>query len=264
MQKRLTINFLTKKMKNNEGEVPQYYVEHNHEAIISPQVFEWVQEEIQKRKREKVRYSGITIFSSKIKCGSCGSWYGAKIWHSNDQYRREIYQCNNKFKNHCSTPHLTEERIKEMFVRAVNKMVTGKREVVENLELVRGQLCRTEVLEKEKEQLGQNMIILSEIIENCIAKNARIAQNQNEYEKHYNILVGKYEKMKKDYETVVEKIKKRQMRNTQIGEFIGVLEKQGIITEFDENLWVSLLDFITIYSEKDMRITFRDGTEIQA
>ena len=264
LQKRLTINFLTKKMKNNEGEVPQYYVEHNHEAIISPQVFEWVQEEIQKRKREKVRYSGITIFSSKIKCGSCGSWYGAKIWHSNDQYRREIYQCNNKFKNHCSTPHLTEERIKEMFVRAVNKMVTGKREVVENLELVRGQLCRTEVLEKEKEQLGQNMIILSEIIENCIAENARIAQNQNEYEKHYNILVGKYEKMKKDYETVVEKIKKRQMRNTQIGEFIGVLEKQGIITEFDENLWVSLLDFITIYSEKDMRITFRDGTEIQA
>lgn len=124
LQKSFTVNFLTKEKKQNEGEVPQYYVEHNHEAIISPQVFEWVQEEIQKRKREKVRYSGITIFSSKIKCGSCGSWYGAKIWHSNDQYRREIHQCNNKLKNHCSTPHLTEERIKEMFVRAVNKMVT--------------------------------------------------------------------------------------------------------------------------------------------
>ena len=46
LQKKITVDFLTKETKKNEGEVPQYYVEHNHEAIISPQVFDWVQEEI--------------------------------------------------------------------------------------------------------------------------------------------------------------------------------------------------------------------------
>ena len=35
MQKEFTVDFLTKKHKKNEGEVPQYYVEGNHEAIIS-------------------------------------------------------------------------------------------------------------------------------------------------------------------------------------------------------------------------------------
>lgn len=40
LQKRFTVNFLTKETKANEGEVPQYYVENNHEAIISPQVFD--------------------------------------------------------------------------------------------------------------------------------------------------------------------------------------------------------------------------------
>jgi hypothetical protein len=31
---------LTKKKKVNEGEVPQYYIEESHEAIISPEEFE--------------------------------------------------------------------------------------------------------------------------------------------------------------------------------------------------------------------------------
>ena len=34
LQKEFTVDFLQKKMKKNEGEVPQYYVEGNHEAII--------------------------------------------------------------------------------------------------------------------------------------------------------------------------------------------------------------------------------------
>lgn len=48
LQKRYTVDFLTKKTKANQGEVPQYYVENDHEAIVSPQVFDLAQEEIKK------------------------------------------------------------------------------------------------------------------------------------------------------------------------------------------------------------------------
>ena len=40
LQKVYTTDFLTKKKKKNEGEILQYYVEGNHEAIISPAVFD--------------------------------------------------------------------------------------------------------------------------------------------------------------------------------------------------------------------------------
>ena len=43
LQKSYTVDFLTKKTKVNEGEIPQYYVEGNHEVIIAPDVFEMVQ-----------------------------------------------------------------------------------------------------------------------------------------------------------------------------------------------------------------------------
>ena len=44
LQKSFTVDFLTKKTKINEGEVPQYYVEDSHPAIIEP--WEWEQVEI--------------------------------------------------------------------------------------------------------------------------------------------------------------------------------------------------------------------------
>ena len=43
-------------------------------------------------------------------------------------------------------------------------------------------------------------------------------------------------------------------------DFLKALRKQdGEATEFDENLWCSLLDFVTVYSMDDIRFTFRNG-----
>lgn len=77
------------------GEVAQYYVEGSHEAIINPDVFDMVQDELAKRVKGKQRYSGVSIFSGKIKCADCGGWYGSKVWRSTDKYRKIVYRCNN-------------------------------------------------------------------------------------------------------------------------------------------------------------------------
>ena len=46
LQKSFTVDFLTKKSKLNEGEVPQYYVANSHPAIIEPEIFDLVQYEM--------------------------------------------------------------------------------------------------------------------------------------------------------------------------------------------------------------------------
>ena len=124
LQKVYTIDFLSKKKKKNEGEVPQYYVEGSHEAIIAPEVFDNVQALMQSREKGDRRHSSMNIFSGKIRCGDCGSWYGSKVWHSNDKYRKVVWQCNHKFDGgkKCNTPHLEEEAIKELFIKALNQI----------------------------------------------------------------------------------------------------------------------------------------------
>ena len=262
-RKRFTVNFLTKETKANEGEVPQYYVENNHEAIISPQVFDWVQEEIKRRRDERSRYSGVSIFSSKIKCGQCGSWYGAKVWHSTDKYRRTIYRCNDKFKRHCKTPHLTEGEIKDIFVQAVNQIIGNKEEILSNITLLKKHLTDTASLEKERDALELELNMLADQVQQLIAENARVAQDQEEYSRKYNELVSRYEETKKKYDQACAAMKRRIARSRQLESFIKDFQEQELIKTFDERLWCSLVDFITVYSKEDIRVTFKDGTKIK-
>ena len=132
LQKTFTVDFLSKKMKRNEGEVPSYYVENSHHAIIDGEVFELVQSELRRRKESGRRICSGHVFAGKLVCGECGGLYGSKVWGSNTKYRRVVWQCNNKYgryvkkttagdaaaeKNgitigatHCATPHVTDSR----------------------------------------------------------------------------------------------------------------------------------------------------------
>ena len=183
LQKSYTTDFLTKKKKINEGEIPQYYVKNNHEAIIDPAVFDMVQIEMESRNPGPNRRSGVNIFSSRIKCSECSSWYGSKVWHSTSKYRRTIYQCNHKYndKNHCQTPHLDEETIKTLFVSAVNKLLSDKGEILGNFELIKVTVFDTTDLEKEQSQLQNELEIVAEMIQQAISENAHSALNQEEY-----------------------------------------------------------------------------------
>lgn len=91
LQKKFTIDFLEKKMKKNEGEIPQYYVENSHPAIIDPVEWEQVQVEFARREQLGRTYSSKSIFSSKLVCVDCGGFYGQKVWHSTSKYRKVIW-----------------------------------------------------------------------------------------------------------------------------------------------------------------------------
>ncbi len=267
LQKSYTTDFLTNKNKVNEGEIPQYYVKNHHEAIIDPAVFDMVQIEMENRNPGPNRRSGVSIFSSRIKCSECGSWYGSKVWHSTSKYRRTIYQCNHKYndKNHCQTPHLDEETIKTLFVSAVNKLLSDKEEILGNFELIKDTVFDTTDLEKEQTQLQGELEIIAEMIQQAISENAHSALNQEEYQERYNGLVDHFDLVKARHTTVTEEITDKQTRLSTINAFLHTLQKQdNLLTEFDEKLWCSLVDYATVYDKGDVWFTFKDGTEIMA
>ena len=265
LQKEFTVDFLQKKTKKNEGEVPQYYVEGNHEAIIDPATFDYVQAEMARRMKDKHRYSGVSMFSSKIKCGECGCWYGSKVWHSTDKYRRVIYQCNHKYKGGktCGTPHVTEKQVKGAFVRATNILLSERDELTANTRMVIVMLCDSTELEKRQAELKEELEVVVGLVERCVAENARTALDQDEYTERYNGLVSRYETVKTRFDEVTQAIADKADRKKLLEQFLHTVETQEPVTQFDERLWSSLVDFVTVYSEKDIRVTFKDGTEIQ-
>ena len=115
----------------------------------------------------------MDIFASRLICGECGAYYGAKVWHSNSRYRRVIYRCNHKYEegHTCTTPHVTEDEIKHWFISALNKLLDCKGEVIANLEA----MFATDELEVESQRLQTELEMIEGMIHKAIAENARVA-----------------------------------------------------------------------------------------
>lgn len=129
LQKEFTVDFLTRKLKKNEGEFPQYYVKEDHEPIISPWLFDYVQERLKERGNVPGRYSGVTVLSSKIECGVCGSMYTPRPWHSTS-YNNLVWQCRNRTKKGPKCPtHNIYDRLLHYIIHDVARAAAFKRGV---------------------------------------------------------------------------------------------------------------------------------------
>ncbi|MBP3876023.1 MAG: recombinase family protein [Lachnospiraceae bacterium] len=102
LQKYYTVDFLTKKVAPNNGQLPQYFVENSHEPIIPKEVFQQTQAEMARRKRnwKKFRYSHNNALSSKVVCGNCGLPYRKvqNTWRCDSKLNRERHpgvECRN-------------------------------------------------------------------------------------------------------------------------------------------------------------------------
>lgn len=260
LQKTFTTDYLTKKVKVNEGELPQYFVENSHPAIIDPLIHDQVQRELQRRGKD---HSGVHIFSGKLKCAECGSWFGSKVWHSNDKYRRVIWQCNHKFDNgeNCSTPHLTEEQIKNEFLGAVNTVLHGREKAISAFEIAKAIVFDTTALEVDAEAAKAEMQAISDKMQLLIRENATVALDQNNYRQRFQTMSEHFDTAKNRYEGLIAQINDKKTRCAAIEDYLAFLKAQdGRVTEFSPEMWCGMVDFVTVGAQ--MVFTFRDGSEI--
>ena len=158
---------------------------------------------------------------------------------------------------------MTEDEIREGFVRAYNALASDKDEIIENIREMKAILCNTDDLFAEKERLDADVTIAAERLQEAIDENARVAQDQNEYEIRYAELDKRYEELSAERDGVADTIKEKESKAIRLDEFIRALsEREGVRASFDESLWGCLVESVTISRRKDMTFRFRDGSEI--
>ncbi len=82
LQKTYCKDFLNGKRRKNNGEAPRYWAERTHPVIIDEELFDKVQEEIERRKElgYKANQSiSFSCFTSKVICANCGRTYRKRI-----------------------------------------------------------------------------------------------------------------------------------------------------------------------------------------
>lgn len=263
LQKSTTIDFLTHKSVKNDGRnAPMYHVKNSHEAIIPIEEWEMVQIELARRSNLKHKYTGGNIFSSKIVCGDCGAFYGAKVWHSNDErYRKVIYQCNDKFNGKkCTTPTLTEDQIKSAFLKSFN--LINKEEFILDCQTAIDVLMDTEDLDKKIEQLTAEVNALCDAANKMINENASGEVNQEEHDRKYKVIQDRYDAIEKELNKLNDEKGKKVGAAERIRIFAANLEKNGqFLTEFSKKLWTMLVESVTVTNDKKVKFRYYSGYE---
>ena len=256
-------DYLTKKMKKNEGEVPQYYVQGSHPPIVGPELFDHVQEEM-KRRKERGNIPSTSCFAGRIICGDCGSIYGSKVWHSTSKYRRVIWQCNGKFKRgeKCSTPHLYEKDIQRIFLDFVNSLIQNRAEITGGLREALMVITDNTVLEKERNTLQDECEVVMELMRKMVQENARSAQDQADYKVKYGSMSARYEKASTRLAEIGEDIVSRNAKRSELEGFLRLLDSRDeLLTEFDESLWLGIVHQMKVHSVGGITFVLKDGSK---
>ena len=144
LQKYYTVDFLTKKVAPNQGQVPQYLVENNHDPIVPVEIFNQVQEEVKRRKKNPTsfKYLHNSSLSGRAKCADCGT--SLRRVKSKDGGKTYTYwRCGTKVKGRkypdadCAFKGIKEDDLKAAVVQAFNLLPEKRDELIRLGEQVR-------------------------------------------------------------------------------------------------------------------------------
>ena len=276
LQKTYIADLFTRQTKKNTGELPQYYVENSHPAIIDRLTFQRVQEEMARRsslkkvstaaKTELAKYSGKYVLTELLSCGNCGSPYRRVTW-TRPEGKKIVWRCINRLENgkkFCKdAPTLEENRIHTAVVSAMNEMFSQK-----SLKAILQDSIRTALLPGNGEtslaaidsrlsQLREQQYRLLQLAAAVGADSTQYDEELKKVSMEFSALVAKrseLEKNKQDTEQADERAE----------QLAAELESADTgITAFDEVTVRQLISAITVLSEEKLLIRFKDGTEIE-
>ncbi len=259
LQKTYTTDFLSKTRVKNNGVMPQYYVEGNHEAIIPKEIYLRVQEELVRRRVVPVgkngrsaRYSCSHYFSQIIVCGECGEAFRRVHWN-NRGCKSIVWRCTSRLESgygECHARTVNELLLQEAVIKAINQMIGQKTSYIK--------------------QLQQN---IADVIKS--SSTTATAEIDAKLEALQKQLIDKANK-KDDYDEIADEILKLREARQQLAVDTSVCDDQierikeiqdfiksqrTDITEFDEALIRRWIKLITVYDDH-FTIELKSGLSI--
>ena len=125
LQKTYTTDFLTKKRFKNNGTVPQYYVEGDHEAIIPKEFLMQVQAELVRRRvvhfsptGKKRSFSCNHCFAQMVFCEDCGELYRRVHWN-NHGCKSIVWRCISRLEPTSAEKNCTNRTVNELLPQEI-------------------------------------------------------------------------------------------------------------------------------------------------
>ena len=260
LQKTYTVDYLSKKRIKNNGIMPQYYVENDHEAIIPKEIFMRVQDELVRRRLVKVSpngrkhgFSSNHVFSQMIVCGECGELFRRVHWN-NHGCRSIVWRCLSRLQSTgviCHARTVNEEVLKNVVLQAFNELLGSKsayqKRLQDNLAVVLRGYADDEALEIDKR--------LAELQQELINHASR-KEDYNDIADEIFRLREMKQKNFTDSAVRDEQVK----RINELNDFISQQDTE--LTEFDESLARRWLKEIVVWDDR-FSVELKSGVVVE-
>ena len=260
LQKTYTVSILDKKRAANNGEMPKYYVEGSHEAIIDRDVFMKVKAEIARRANlnpdgKRRVYSSKYALSGMVFCGHCGDIYRRVKWN-NRGCKSTVWRCvsrvlKGKMDFDCPARTVKEEVLQVAIVTAVNDAYARKNIVMallkQNIEsMVFGDLeDRLAMEDKKLADLQVQMIAVS-------GDEAAV-----------DALGVQIEGLRAERQSILAEAAERSDLQERMNDMIAFLDEMPtMLTEYSDAITRRLVEKITIFDEKIV-VELKSGLQME-
>ncbi|MCF2717465.1 recombinase family protein [Paenibacillus sp. UKAQ_18] len=272
-QKTVTVDFLTHKRIKNKGQEQQYFIEDNHEPIVSKEIFEAVQKEKKRRAQlkgsvmgESKRYSSKYALSSKVYCGCCGAIFKRRTWNSNNPSKKVVWQCRtnvNEGKAACAAKAVDEQVVHSAFVRLFNRMYENKERLIKTLKGNIVSVLSSRVEQETLLDIEGKMQQLKSDLKELVNLKLRNQIDETIYDEETNRLSSELNELRQQLLILEEEEDRKEKVKERVDEIIQVLSsRQDILEQFDDNLFNALVEKITILSPAHFVFTLKSGMSI--
>ena len=278
LQKTYTVDFMTKKRVVNNGIVPQYYVENDHEAIIPKEIYYRVQEErmrranlckaaVTRKKNQKSKYSSLYALTGIVICGKCGHEYRRVTWSRNGQ-KKIVWRCSNRLTNgvkKCpNSETIKEEALNRAVMEAIHKITCDDREFIETFRQNVISVINTKEALREEEDYDTLLKNKQEEMLALIMENAKAGEYTQEFDARYHAIAEEIQSIKKNQTETrkrEETLRECNQRMYEIDDFLRTTTCR--IPEFDNDLVRRLISTVKIISEEKLMIQFKSGIVVE-
>lgn len=277
INKTYTVDFLSKKVKTNNGERPKYYVENNHPAIVDRNTFNRVQEELARRagkkkvkfvgtKTEQGKYSSKYALTELLVCGECGTPYRRCTWTTRDKKKKIVWRCINRLdygKKYCKhSPSIEESVLQNAIMDAILKMSKENAEVLKTLK-------SHIAMGLNADNINDNSIELQIRIAEIDAEwqkviNATTTENENDSDREFimeKLLTEKIQ-LKKQLEEIETLKMNKQLTMSRLDEIYSTIDllRNHPIT-YDDQIVREILECVVVESKDKIKVAFKGGVE---
>ena len=278
LQKTFVKDCISKKSIPNTGQLAKVLIQNNHEAIISHEIFDAVQLELARRRAQDGRsrksaptgrgkFSGKYALSGLLFCGGCGTAYRRVVWTQHGE-KRAVWRCTSRLdygKKYClNSPTLDEEPLQQAILNAINSVMSDHSALAEQLR---------DTMEQELAPIPGESMSLGDIDRaiadlgrqfTALLSEAADADDADSYTAQFQSISTAMAEFKRRKAIIQQLRQEQDQTNHRIQRVTMALKStSNRLTEWDDGTIYQLLEKVTVLSRECVRVTLRDGLEIE-